>query len=234
MPQAPKPLCLNSVLKLGDFPFLISSLGSNKNWPPNTKVKKIEIFQNKMGLKGCIWSSFNAIGTQTPCLIHFRNWDNSIFSLLALWGNKNCPSSRYKDETNWNFQNKMGLKGWKWSSSNTLNKTNLSLLFIFREFYGTHRERFFHAHYWSGLACVKLPQSVLICSTPVRWSIHEDFELHPTNPRVMGVVSNIPGPYLAMHRDHDSGGQVIELNKYVWTGKGTKLAFSLRKREKYP
>ena len=95
---------------------------------------------------------------------------------------------------------------------------------------------------WLGSRCivcindswVKLPQSVLICSTPVRWSIHEDFELHPTNPRVMGVVSNIPGPYLAMHRDHDSGGQVIELNKYVWTGKGTKLAFSLRKREKYP
>ena len=30
------------------------------------KEKKFEIFQNKMGLKGCKWSSLNAPGTETP------------------------------------------------------------------------------------------------------------------------------------------------------------------------
>ena len=30
------------------------------------KVKKLEIFQNKIGLKGCKWSSLNAPGTETP------------------------------------------------------------------------------------------------------------------------------------------------------------------------
>ena len=30
------------------------------------KVKKLKIFQDKMGLKGCKWSSLNAPGTETP------------------------------------------------------------------------------------------------------------------------------------------------------------------------
>ena len=30
------------------------------------KVKKLEIFQNKIGLKGCKWSSLKATGTETP------------------------------------------------------------------------------------------------------------------------------------------------------------------------
>ena len=33
------------------FPLL--SLWGNKNWPPSMKVKKMENFQNKRGLKGC-------------------------------------------------------------------------------------------------------------------------------------------------------------------------------------
>ena len=28
--------------------------------------KKVETIQNKIGLKGCIWSNLNAPGTQTP------------------------------------------------------------------------------------------------------------------------------------------------------------------------
>ena len=50
-------------------------------------------------------------------------------------------------------------------------------------------------------------------------SVHEDFELHSADPGVVGVVSDVPGPDLAVHRDHDAGGQVIELDEYVWAGR---------------
>ena len=50
-------------------------------------------------------------------------------------------------------------------------------------------------------------------------SVHEDFELHSADPGVVGVVSDVPGPDLAVHRDHDAGGQVVELNEYVWAEK---------------
>ena len=40
----------------------------------------------------------------------------------------------------------------------------------------------------------------------------------------MGVVSNIPRPDLAMHRDHDSRGQVVKLNEYVGAGKVSEYA----------
>ena len=38
----------------------------NKNWPPGMKVKKLEFYGNKSGLKGCKWSSLNAPGTENP------------------------------------------------------------------------------------------------------------------------------------------------------------------------
>ena len=50
---------VNSLFKL------LAILG-NKNWPPSMKVKKMENFQNKSGLMGCIWSSLNAQGTGNP------------------------------------------------------------------------------------------------------------------------------------------------------------------------
>ena len=37
--------------------------GGNKNWPPSMKVKKLEFYGNKSGLKGCKWPSLNAPGT---------------------------------------------------------------------------------------------------------------------------------------------------------------------------
>ena len=46
------------------FPLL--ALWGNKNWPPSMKVKKLKIFQDKMGSMGCKWSSLNAPGTQSP------------------------------------------------------------------------------------------------------------------------------------------------------------------------
>ena len=51
------------------------------------------------------------------CLIHFWNWQNSPFSLIALWGNKNWPPSM-KVKNFENCQIKSGLKGCQWSSLN--------------------------------------------------------------------------------------------------------------------
>ena len=48
------------------------------------------------------------------CLIQFESWVNSIFPLLALWGNKNWPPSMKMEKLE-NPQSKSGLKGCKWS-----------------------------------------------------------------------------------------------------------------------
>ena len=54
---------------------------------------------------------------KTLCLIHFWCWKNSLFPLLALWGNKKwLPSMKMKKMEN--FQNKMGFVGCKWTSLN--------------------------------------------------------------------------------------------------------------------
>ena len=50
-------------------------------------------------------------------LIHFCVWKNSLFPLLALWGNKNWPPSM-KVQKMQIFLNKMGWKGCKWFSLN--------------------------------------------------------------------------------------------------------------------
>ena len=47
-------------------PFPLLALWGNKNGLPSMKVKKLKKIQNKMGLKGCKWSSLNAPGTETP------------------------------------------------------------------------------------------------------------------------------------------------------------------------
>ena len=66
MPQALKPLSLIHIGK-GKFSQLqLLALWGNKNWLPNMKVKELENFQNKMGLKDCKWSSLNGPGTQVP------------------------------------------------------------------------------------------------------------------------------------------------------------------------
>ena len=66
MAQALKPLSLIHIGK-GKFSQLpLLALWGNKNWLPSMKWKKLKIFQNKMGLKGCKWSSLKAPGTETP------------------------------------------------------------------------------------------------------------------------------------------------------------------------
>ena len=66
MPQALKTPCLIQFWSWMNPPFPLLALWGNKNWPPSMKVKKMEIFQNKRGLKGCKWPSLNAPGTEHP------------------------------------------------------------------------------------------------------------------------------------------------------------------------
>ena len=66
MPQALKTLCLIHIFGWKNPTFPLLALWGNKNWPPSMKVKKLKIFWDKMGSKGCKWSSLNAPGTQTP------------------------------------------------------------------------------------------------------------------------------------------------------------------------
>ena len=130
MPQAPNPLCLIHFWNWQIAPFSVLALWGNKNWPPSIKVKQIENCQNKMGLNWCKWFSLNAPGTQIPLSHSVLELDISLFSLLALCGNKNWPPSMKVKKLE-NFQNKRGLMGCKWSSLNapgTENPLSHSLL----------------------------------------------------------------------------------------------------------
>ena len=48
-----------------DDSFVPFSAWGNKNWPPSIKVKKLENFGNKIGLREWKGSSLNASGTET-------------------------------------------------------------------------------------------------------------------------------------------------------------------------
>ena len=65
MPQALETLCHIQFWSWKNSLFPLLALWGNKNWPPSMKVKKMEIFQNKVGLMGCKWSSLNAPGIET-------------------------------------------------------------------------------------------------------------------------------------------------------------------------
>ena len=66
MLQALKTLCLIRFWGCENSLFPLLALWGNKNWPPSMKVKKLEIFGNKSGLRGCKWSRLKGPGTETP------------------------------------------------------------------------------------------------------------------------------------------------------------------------
>ena len=68
------------VARISLFPLL--ALWGNKNWLPSMKVRKFEIVQNKMGWKGCTWSSLNTPGTETP--LSHRNLKLEEFPFLII------------------------------------------------------------------------------------------------------------------------------------------------------
>ena len=58
-----------------------------------------------------------ALALKLLSLIQFQIWVNSLFPLLAHWGNKNWPPSMKVKKLE-NFQNKSGSRGCKWSRLN--------------------------------------------------------------------------------------------------------------------
>ena len=79
----------NSVLELDFSLFSLLALLGNKNCPSSIKMNQIENCQKEMGLKDSKLSSLNAPGTQAPLSHSVLELNFSLFSLLALWGNKN-------------------------------------------------------------------------------------------------------------------------------------------------
>ena len=86
MPQALKPLSLIHIGSWENFPFPKTALWGNKNGLPSMKVNKLEKIQNKMGLKGCKWSSLNAPGTETPLSHPFLELGEFPFSKISPLG----------------------------------------------------------------------------------------------------------------------------------------------------
>ena len=106
MPQPLKPLCLIHFLSFENFPFPLLALWGNKNWLPSMKVKKLEKFQNKMGLKGCNWSSLNAPGTETPQCHPYWELGEFPFPIISPLGKSGLPIMKVKKLGK--FQNKVG------------------------------------------------------------------------------------------------------------------------------
>ena len=83
------PTPIPSPAKNGIITALVISLVISKNWLPTMKAEKCENCLNKMSLTCCRWASLSTPGTGSP--LSHSGWENSIFSLLALWGTKNWP-----------------------------------------------------------------------------------------------------------------------------------------------
>ena len=73
------------------------------------KVKKMKTFLNKMGLKGCKWSSLNSPGTENPQSHLILGLEEFPFPINSPRGNKNWPPSMKKKKLE-NIQIKRGLK----------------------------------------------------------------------------------------------------------------------------
>ena len=72
-------------MELGEIKVPLPIIG-NKNWPPSIKVKKLENFQNKIGLKGCEWPSLNAPGTENPLSHPFLGLEEFPFPIIGPLG----------------------------------------------------------------------------------------------------------------------------------------------------
>ena len=86
MPHALKPLSLIHIESWENSSFPKLALWGNKNGLPSMKVNKLEKFQNKMGLKGCKWSSLNAPGTETPQSHPYWELGEFLFPIIGPLG----------------------------------------------------------------------------------------------------------------------------------------------------
>ena len=82
MPQALETLCLIQFWSWKNSLFPLLALWGNKNWPPSMKVKKLQKYQNKSGLK---WTANGPVwipkAPKTFCLILFLSWMNPPFAI---------------------------------------------------------------------------------------------------------------------------------------------------------
>ena len=81
-----KPLSLIHIGSWENSPFPLLVLWGNKNGLPSVKVKKWKKFQNKIGLKGCKWSSLKAPGTETPLSHPFLELGEFPFLIISPLG----------------------------------------------------------------------------------------------------------------------------------------------------
>ena len=70
--------------------------GNNKKWErePRASCMKVNNWKNfwtKLAQQPAIGPVWMPQALKPLCLVHFLSWVNSLFSLLALWGNKNWP-----------------------------------------------------------------------------------------------------------------------------------------------
>ena len=88
MPQAEamKTPCLFHFWGWANSLFPLFALWGNKNWPPCMNVKKMEIFWNKRGYKGCKWSDLNTPGTENPLSHPLLELDKFSFPIIGPHG----------------------------------------------------------------------------------------------------------------------------------------------------
>ena len=105
MSPALKTLCLIHFCGWENSIFPLLALWGNKNWPPSMKVKELETFQNKIGLKWCKWSNLNYPDTGKPLSHPLMGLDEfpllNIYYGPLLWSNKNWPPSM--KQKSWKF-----------------------------------------------------------------------------------------------------------------------------------
>ena len=119
------------------FSFEVGWIPFSHYWPSGvirngSPVWKWKICKN-MEIKVAQWAANGPVwipkALKTFCLKQFWGWKNSLFPLLALWGNKNWPPSmEVKNLKNYlkvrkmekfeHFMDKRGFKECKWSSLN--------------------------------------------------------------------------------------------------------------------
>ena len=117
-PVTETPL-FHSIIKVGWIPF-------SNYWPSGVIRIGLPVWKWKSWkYLGTKWAQWAANGPdwmpQAPkplCLNQFWSWMNSLFQLLALWGNKNWPPSMKVKKLE-NFNDKSGLVWCKWSNMNS-------------------------------------------------------------------------------------------------------------------
>ena len=92
MPQALETLCLIHFWGWKNSLFPILALWGNKNWPPSINLKKLKIFRDLTGLKGCKWSSLHAPGTGNPLSPPILS-----FFLHSLFPSLSLKNTRFRD-----------------------------------------------------------------------------------------------------------------------------------------